>query len=135
MNAERIMAQAVDLCIDVQAILVEAYGGNLAGSERGPLVSSFYLARIRDRMLGYVPSRRVEICGSCIDLRGRLLNVYHLTLNYQDAPTALLAIRAASGPAAPAPALEYSGTETDHGRCGIDCLACAAGAAACTGSR
>jgi hypothetical protein len=43
-------------------------------------------------------------CADCKDLRARLVNIYHLTLNYGEAPAAvLLAIRAASGPGAPAP--------------------------------
>lgn len=55
---------------------------------------------------GIAGARPVPICASCVDLRGRLVTIYHQTLNYQDAPTALLAIRAASGPGAPAPELQ-----------------------------
>jgi hypothetical protein len=42
-------------------------------------------------------------CASCSDLRARLRNIYHLTLNFRDAPAALVAVREASGPGAPAP--------------------------------
>lgn len=131
MSAERIAAQAIELCIDIHTILAEAYGGDLHGSARGSLVSSHYLARIRDRFVGYTPERPVSPCASCIDLRGRLRNCYHLTITYADPVAALGAVREASGPGAPAPVLfQYSGTETEHGRCGVDCLACAAGAPA-----
>jgi len=69
-------------------------------------------------------------CAACIDLRARLTNIYHLTLNGGDAAGIVRAIRAASGPGAPAPArLEYPYTgSVEHGRCGVDCIACAAGA-------
>jgi hypothetical protein len=49
-----------------------------------------------------------QACASCTDLRGRLVNIYHLTLTYgDDAPTALRTIRAASSPGAPAPAVRF----------------------------
>lgn len=119
---------------EVRAILAEAFGKDLSGSERGPLVSSHYLARIRNCLRGDLPLR-ARVCEDCIDLRLRLVNIYHLTLTGPDAASTVRHIRAASGPGAPAPnvaatARAYTGTETTHGRCGFDCLACAAGAPA-----
>jgi len=96
--------QAIDVLLEVHSVLVEAYGGDLRGSNRGPLVSSHYLARIRDRLLGYVPPRAVHVCASCIELRTRLVNIYHLTLTGESTAGALAAVREASGPGAPAPA-------------------------------
>lgn len=118
MNPDELGRQAIDVLIDVQAILVQAYGGDLNGSERGPLVSSTYLASIRDRLRGVETARAPEVCESCIDLRIRLVNIYHLTLNYQDAAATVRHIRAASAPGAPRPAPASAS----------DCPACAAGA-------
>lgn len=164
-----------DALAKVRAIIVQAYGRNLDGSDRGPLVSAYYLARIRDvvRELAPVPAvepsaepddmHSPELCGcdealalrgeiarlrtelaqtracggtcaEAVDLRARLVNIYRLTLTGGDADVTLRAVRAASSPGAPAPAREYSGTETQHGRCGFDCLACAAGAPPAGGS-
>lgn len=103
MSAEQIHAQAVDLVIAIHGVLTEAFGPDLSGSARGKLVSSHYLARIRDRMLGYVPARPVEICPECVELRKRLVNIYHLTLTGPDPAATVRAVREASGPGAPSP--------------------------------
>lgn len=102
MNADQIQAQAVDLLVEIYALLQQAYGPDLRGARRGALASNYYLARIRDRLLGYRPEKPAQVCESCIELRRRLTNIYHLTLTAQDAPGALLSVRAASGPGAPA---------------------------------
>lgn len=96
-------AQALSMLADVHAILVDAYGGDLDGSERGKLVSSHYLARIRHRLRGHAPERPQPLCEPCIDLRRRLMNIYHLTLNGGEDAAIVRAVRAASGPGAPAP--------------------------------
>lgn len=173
----------------VRAIIVQAYGRNLDGGERGPLVSAYYLARIRDVVRELAPAAepsercahegiglpgcttcdprtfrsradidteiativrvafgagdvtvrsggvnmtaRVEdlcrepsedgpfgmlvaqacggTCAEAVDLRARLVNIYHLTLTGGDPDVTLRAVRAASSPGAPAPAREYSG--------------------------
>lgn len=50
-------------------------------------------------------SKARQGCADCIGLRARLVNIYHLTLTYRgDAAETLRAVRAASGPGAPAPA-------------------------------
>lgn len=103
MSAEKIHAQAVELVIEIHGVLTQAFGPDLAGSARGELVSSHFLAMIRDRMRGYVPERPAQICDSCIDLRQRLINVYHLTLTGADPAATVRAVRAASGPGAPSP--------------------------------
>jgi hypothetical protein len=100
-SPEELGRQAIDVLIEVQAIIRQAYGGDLNGSERGPLVSSLYLASIRDRLRGVETARAVHVCADCIELRGRLVNIYHLTLTGQDAPSTVLAVRAASSPGAP----------------------------------
>jgi hypothetical protein len=100
-DAGELGAQAMNLLADVHAVLVQAYGGDLNGSARGPLVSSFYLAQIRDRLLGHEPARPVHVCGECIDLRTRLVNIYHLTLTGTDAASVVRTVRAASSPGAP----------------------------------
>jgi hypothetical protein len=46
-------------------------------------------------------------CASCSDLRGRLRNIYHLTLNYRDVSAAIVAVREASSPGAPAPSADF----------------------------
>jgi hypothetical protein len=56
-SANRISEQAIEMCIDIHSILVEAYGGDLHGSDRGALVSSHYLARIRNRLLDHEEPR------------------------------------------------------------------------------
>lgn len=104
MSPEELGRQAINVLIDVQAIIRQAYGGDLNGSERGPLVSSSYLASIRDRLRGVETARPPEVCASCVDLRVRLVNIYHLTLTHRDPLESLRAVRAASGPGAPAPA-------------------------------
>jgi hypothetical protein len=103
-SPEELAAQTLELLLEVRAVLVEAFGPSLDGQTRGPGASSFYLARIRDRFLGHMPQREVHVCPSCVDLRTRLVNIYHLTLNGGDPATTLAAVRAASGPGAPAPA-------------------------------
>jgi hypothetical protein len=103
MSAEKIHAQAVALVIDIHSILTSAFGPDLSGSARGELVSSHYLARIRDRMLGITLERPAQICASCIELRQRLVNIYHLTLTYHDPAATVRAVREASEPGAPAP--------------------------------
>lgn len=102
-SPELLMQQAIELLVDVYAILGDAFGPELDGSQRGELASSHYLARIRDRLRGYEPPRPAHICAECIDLRQRLINVYHLTLTGHDAAATVQAIREASGPGAPAP--------------------------------
>lgn len=102
-DADRIMRQAVDLAIEIYAVLQQAYGTDLAGAARGKLVSSHYLARIRDLMLGHKPERPPQICAECIELRQRLVNVYHLTLTGSDPESTVRAVREVSGPGAPAP--------------------------------
>jgi hypothetical protein len=116
----------------VREVLASAFGPDLDGSERGERVSRFYLARIRDVVFEYLPGAPAPggPCEDCADLRNRLRNIYHLTLTHQDPAEAIRGVREASAPGAPRPApLEYSGTVTEHGRCGVDCLACAAGGA------
>lgn len=105
MSAEQIHVQAVELVIEIHSLLTRAFGPDLAGSARGALVSAHYLAMIRDRMLGYVPERPAQICASCVDLRQRLVNVYHLTLtgHGHDPAATVRAVREASGPGAPSP--------------------------------
>lgn len=46
-----------------------------------------------------------QACADCNDLRGRLVNIYHLTLTGHDLAATVRAVRAASGPGAPAPLL------------------------------
>jgi hypothetical protein len=104
MNVELMGIQAINLLVEVQALLVQAYGPKLDGPKRGELANGYYLARIRDLLAGIETHRQPEVCASCIDLRVRLVNIYHLTLNYHDAPSAIAAVRAASSPGAPAPA-------------------------------
>lgn len=104
MSPEELGRQAIGVLLDVHAIIRQAYGGDLNGSERGPLVSSAYLASIRDRLRGVETARPPEVCASCIDLRIRLVNIYHLTITYRDPLESLRAVRAASSPGAPAPA-------------------------------
>lgn len=90
----------------VRAVLESAFGPDLDGSERGELVSRFYLARIRDVVFEYLPGAPAPggPCEDCVDLRARLRNVYHLTLTHQDPAAAVRAVREASAPGAPRPA-------------------------------
>jgi hypothetical protein len=90
----------------VRAVLEKAFGPDLDGSERGEVVSRFYLARIRDVVMAYLPgaTEPYAACEHCPDLRNRLRNIYHLTLTYRDPVETVKAVRAASGPGAPAPA-------------------------------
>lgn len=52
------------------------------------------------------PAELAAACPSCAELRARLVNIYHLTLtgDGEGDPGVVRAIRAASGPGAPAPA-------------------------------
>jgi hypothetical protein len=45
-------------------------------------------------------------CADCIELRARLVNIYHLTITGSDAASTVRAVRVASGPGAPALAEE-----------------------------
>lgn len=134
MSADQIHAQAVELVIAIHGVLTRAFGPDLSGSERGELVSRHFLKMIRDRMLGYVPERPPQICASCIDLRQRLVNIYHLTLTGHDPAATVQAVREASGPGAPAPGVSVLPEEwicvpcrarnvqrCDGDRCCIEC--------------
>lgn len=102
-DAARIFDQALDIVIDVYALLQRAYGVDLAGRPRSEPVSAFFLAQIRDRLRGFVPERPHEPCAACLDLRQRIVNVYHLTLTGDDPAATVRAVRDATAPGAPAP--------------------------------
>lgn len=95
--------RAVAALIDVQALLVQAFGSELAAPDRSHPVASFYLAQIRERLRGMPSPPAAPPCPDCAELRGRLTNIYHLTLTGQDALATVRDVRAASGPGAPAP--------------------------------
>lgn len=107
------MTAHADTLRRVRSLIIQMYGRNLDGSERGPLVNAFYLAQIRDAVRepasAAEPSACGGICAEAIDLRARLVNIYHLTLTGGDPALSLLAVRDASSPGASAPAREYSG--------------------------
>lgn len=94
--------RAIAAVLDVQRILAKAFGPDLGGC--APESSAYYLALIRDRLRGVDPAAPAQACADCLDLRARLVNVYHLTLTGDDAAAVVLAVRAASGPGAPSPA-------------------------------
>lgn len=104
----------------VREVLARAFGPDLDGSERGEMVSRFYLARIRDVVRETLPGAHAvpDACEDCADLRNRLANIYHLTLTYREAGETMRHIRASSGP----------GAQAQAALCGVDCLACEAGA-------
>lgn len=122
-GALSIEVRAVNALIDVQALLVQAFGRDLDAPERSNLVASCYLAQIRDRLRGMPSPPAAPPCPDCVDLRVRLTNIYHLTLTGQDALSTVRAVRAASGPGAPAPSAR-AGVLSGHAS---DCPGCAAG--------
>jgi hypothetical protein len=84
----------------IRAIIIEAATDGLIGGERVARGGGYYLSRIRDLLRNVPPN---SACAECVELRARLVNIYHLTLNGGGAASTVKAIRSASGPGAPLP--------------------------------
>jgi hypothetical protein len=88
----------------IRAIIIEAATDGLIGGERVARGGGYYLSRIRDLLRNVAPSSGSgHACAECVELRARLVNIYHLTLNGGGAASTVKAIRSASGPGAPLP--------------------------------